>query len=186
MNKQVTSKQEILEACRAIVAELGVHALNMRNVAKRCDVAVGSLYNYFSSKDDLMTQVVESIWEEIVFRDFDRSEQSDFLRSVGDLFRNISTGSQRYPLFLMMHSMNIASSDKMRARQAMKRFFSLIEQRLLEVLDKDPRVDQEIFTAEFSKEEYVRFIFSSILTAIVDRSESCLFLLELIRRTIYK
>ncbi len=94
MNKQVTSKQEILEACRAIVAELGVHALNMRNVAKRCDVAVGSLYNYFSSKDDLMTQVVESIWEEIVFRDFDRSEQSDFFE-IGR--RSVSKYQHRKP-----------------------------------------------------------------------------------------
>ena len=51
MNTIVTSKEAILAECRAIVMEKGISSINMRSVAAACGVAVGSLYNYFPSKD---------------------------------------------------------------------------------------------------------------------------------------
>lgn len=54
MSKTVTSKESILVACKDIVRESGMPVLNMRNVAQRCQVAVGSIYNYFPSKEDLI------------------------------------------------------------------------------------------------------------------------------------
>ena len=50
MNKAVTSKEEILEVSRSIAASKGITAVNMRTVASECGIALGSLYNYFTSK----------------------------------------------------------------------------------------------------------------------------------------
>lgn len=65
INTVVTSREAILAACREMVAEQGLGAIGMRAVAARCGVAVGSLYNYFPSKDALLAAAVESVWEEI-------------------------------------------------------------------------------------------------------------------------
>lgn len=54
MNKIVTSKENILKASREIASKDGLQSINMRNVAKHCGVAVGSIYNYFPSKADLI------------------------------------------------------------------------------------------------------------------------------------
>ena len=59
MNKVVTSKEDILAVSKEMVAENGVQAINMRNVARQCGVAVGSVYNYFPSKNDLMIAVID-------------------------------------------------------------------------------------------------------------------------------
>lgn len=40
----------------------GGRALTIRNVASRCHVAVGTVYNYFSSKDELMAHVMLEDW----------------------------------------------------------------------------------------------------------------------------
>ena len=65
INKVVTSEEAILQACRQMVSEEGIQAINMRAVARRCDVALGSLYNYFSSKEELVTSTIESVWRDI-------------------------------------------------------------------------------------------------------------------------
>ena len=54
MNTVITSKEAIMQVCRRIVAEKGMNALNMRLVADECGIALGTLYNYFADKDDLI------------------------------------------------------------------------------------------------------------------------------------
>ena len=66
MNKTVTSKEEILDKSREIIAEKGVSAINMRTVATQCGIAVGSLYNYFASKSELMSAAVEAVWLSLI------------------------------------------------------------------------------------------------------------------------
>ena len=53
MNRVVTSKEAILDVSRNIAATQGLKAINMRNVAKECNVAVGSIYNIFLLKENL-------------------------------------------------------------------------------------------------------------------------------------
>ena len=58
---------ELREAFSDAIAQLksdaeGLDSLNMRSVARACQVALGSLYNYFPSKDDLLLATVESVW----------------------------------------------------------------------------------------------------------------------------
>ena len=66
MNTSVTSEKDILEACRQLVSDKGLSFLNMRAVAKSCGVALGSLYYYFPSKNDLLIATIESVWEDIL------------------------------------------------------------------------------------------------------------------------
>ena len=65
MRSVVISREVILTASRTMLREKGWAAINMRSVAAQCGVAVGSLYNYFSSKTELVAATVESVWEEI-------------------------------------------------------------------------------------------------------------------------
>lgn len=64
MRTAVISRDAILEASRGLLRERGWSALNMRSVAAECGVAVGSLYNYFPSKTELVMATVESVWQD--------------------------------------------------------------------------------------------------------------------------
>lgn len=50
MNKVVTSKEEILQTSRELIQKKGWSAVSIRSVASACDVSIGSIYNYFDSK----------------------------------------------------------------------------------------------------------------------------------------
>ena len=73
MNTIVTSKEEILKISRDMIQQQGWSAVNIRSVAAACGVSVGSIYNYFDSKAELMGAVVESVWHEIFHRPEDES-----------------------------------------------------------------------------------------------------------------
>lgn len=51
-------RQEILDAAEAIFAARGIEAATIEDIAKKADFAVGSIYNFFSGKNDLVCQVL--------------------------------------------------------------------------------------------------------------------------------
>ena len=63
MPKIITDLQkDILAEARGILFSQGYEALAMRRVAAACHVAVGTVYNYFPSKDMLVAQVILADW----------------------------------------------------------------------------------------------------------------------------
>ena len=61
-NKPTISKEIILDAACQLASEKGAGALNIRSVASRCGVAVGSVYNYYPNKSELVADAVEKFW----------------------------------------------------------------------------------------------------------------------------
>ena len=59
-------REEILQATREMIAEKGYGGLNIRDIAKKCGIATGTFYNYFSSKQAAIAAIMEEDWR--VFR----------------------------------------------------------------------------------------------------------------------
>ena len=57
---QIPARREhIISTARNLIAELGIQAITMRDLAIRCDVAVGTLYNQFGSRDGVIAAALE-------------------------------------------------------------------------------------------------------------------------------
>lgn len=53
---------QIQDVAARILAEHGYEKLTMRGVARRCGMAVGTIYNYYSCKDDVVRDVMLRDW----------------------------------------------------------------------------------------------------------------------------
>lgn len=186
MNKTLTSREAILSAGKEIVSQSGIQALNMRELAQKCGISVGSIYNYFPSKEDLIIATVESIWTEIMYDSIGFHSKLGFTENLLFLFESIQKGSKKYPSFFSVHSMSFANIDKNKGREVMNRYFSLIKKGLIKALDQDPNVRKDAFSDKFTKSDFADFVFSNILTLLMLEESSCGCLLEIVRRTIYK
>ena len=60
LNIAITSKEAILERSRERMKKDGWMAVNIRGLAEDCGVSVGTIYNYFDSKSDLLAATIES------------------------------------------------------------------------------------------------------------------------------
>ena len=63
MNKEKQSKGEVTrlaveEAAISLFLEQGYHATSMRQIAKRAGLALGGIYNHFSSKDEIFEAII--------------------------------------------------------------------------------------------------------------------------------
>lgn len=186
MNKTITSQEAILCAGKEIVLEKGLQGLNIRDVARRCGVSVGSIYNYFPTKSDLIVATIESVWKEIMHGYKVCENQHHFVDIIQSLFFNIQKSSEKYPSFFSAHSMSVATIDQEKGRESMNKYFLHMKKGLLATLNADSRVKDDAFPPTFTKEDFIDFIFSNLLTLLMKQASSCDFLLEVIRRIIYK
>ena len=60
----ITKRAAILEATLALISEHGFHGTAMSMIAEKADVGAGTIYRYFDSKEDLITQLYLEIKRE--------------------------------------------------------------------------------------------------------------------------
>lgn len=186
MNTIITSKKAILDQSRMLVTTQGWQAVNIRNVAAACGVSVGSIYNYFASKSDLVTATVESIWHDIFHFSECEADFDSFTDCVQWIFDSIKTGSEKYPGFFTSHAMLFLRDDKTNEQQLMAQSWEHIQTELYHILKKDKNVRPDAFNSILTPQKFVDIIFSLIISALIRHNYDSSSILELIRRVIYE
>jgi AcrR family transcriptional regulator len=59
-------QQLILSKAKEILYNEGYMNLTMRNVSKACDIALGTIYNYYPTKKDLVIEMMTEYWHEYI------------------------------------------------------------------------------------------------------------------------
>lgn len=186
MNSKSISQEGILSAGKEIVAQGGIAALSIRSIAQRCNISVGSVYNYFFSKGELVIATIESIWQEIIYDSKAMPSELGFSDHILYLFKNIQKGFEKYPAFFTVHPMSLAQSHKKSGREVMQHYFTGMKDGLLRALEQDPHAKKDLFNETFTLPDFVDFIFSNILTLLIQGKTSCDYLLEIVRRVVYE
>lgn len=185
MNHSVTSRQEILRVSRELMAQKGWPAVNIRGVAGACGVSVGSIYNYFASKEELVGAVVESVWQDIFRRPQDPDVFQDAQACVAWLYQCMDQGSRDYPDFFTLHAVSFLPGEKFQGKQRMQKVWGHILEQLCQVLRSDKKIRPDAFDQRLSLEQFADVIFSLMLSALVRRDYNPTGVQEIIRRTLY-
>lgn len=185
MNTVVTSKEEILKTSRELIRQQGWSAVSIRSVAAACGVSVGSIYNYFESKADLMRAAVESVWFEIFHRPEDRAVFQDTQACMAWMYERMAYGCRQYPGFFTLHSLGFLQGDKAAGKQRMQWAWRHIQEELCAVLRQDARIRPDAFREQFTVEAFADVLFSLMLSALLKEDYDPAPVLEIIRRTLY-
>lgn len=179
------SKEKILIFSREIVAEEGLNALSIRKLASRCDLAVGSIYNYFPSKDDLLIETIESVWEDI-FRIDDKSLAfNDFIKYIDHVLDHLISGIKKYPNFFNIHSLSFKSKNKDKAKSSMDVYLEKLKKEMICALNEDKKIKQATFNDTFSKDDLIKYILTTSICFIVDKNYDKDLFLKVIEKIIY-
>ena len=96
---QAARRARVLEAAMALATEGGYDAVQMRDVASRAQVALGTIYRYFASKDHLLAACQLETWRELERRLDGRPLTGDTASErVSELFRRLMRRVEREPL----------------------------------------------------------------------------------------
>jgi AcrR family transcriptional regulator len=96
---QAARRARVLEAAMVLATEGGYDAVQMRDVASRAQVALGTIYRYFASKDHLLAACQLETWRELERRLEGRPLSGDTASErVSELFRRLMRRVEREPL----------------------------------------------------------------------------------------
>ena len=91
-------RQRILDAAVRLASEGGYDAVQMREVAVRADVALGTLYRYFASKEHMLVSALAEHVADLRARLVERPPRGeDDAARVMDVIRRVTRALQREP-----------------------------------------------------------------------------------------
>ena len=149
-------REKLLEEAKRQVMELGYSSMTIRSVASACGVGVGTVYNYFPSKDILIASFILEDWF-ICKQAIDEGCRENMttemaLRSIYD---GLNIFLSKYEVLFKDESAGVAFSASF-SKERHKMLCNQIAQPLLPFCQKQTRVKAE-FLAEFVAESLLNW-----------------------------
>lgn len=164
MPKKIANPEElILKHASELISEEGYKNFNIRNVAERSGLSIGTIYNYFSNKNDLIAHLIEFHWEEFYSRiDEFVNGKTDFCQAIKNLyddFVKFATGFQR--LLIELNFQVFSFND---GRKKQNDFILRLIQKLADNIEQN-YVEQNLITLNnrLSSKELSEFIVSNFI-----------------------
>lgn len=186
VNTVVTSREQILQVCRELIQQQGWSAVSIRSVAGACGISVGSIYNYFQDKSQLVGATVESVWLDIFRIPPGQTPFDNILDCVGWMFACMEEGSRRYPNFFSMHSMAFLGEGKAEGQKRMAQSWAHMRQGIAAVLASDQKISPDAFAEGFTREDLAQILFSLLLSALMRHDYDPVPIQTMLRRLLYK
>lgn len=185
MNNIVTSKEDILKASRELIRKKGLNSINMRSVADEANIAVGSIYNYFKSKEELTIAVIVSVWADIFHSSDISLESESFINSIDSIFKILEKGDKKYPHFFALHSTIIFGKNKDKSIDIMMNMIKHIKDSMHKTLINDKNIRKDAFNDNLNADKFIDIIFSFIMDSMMKGNYDSSSIKEIIKRTIY-
>lgn len=186
MNKTITSRDAILKVAKEIAYKEGISKLNIRGVASACGVSVGSIYNYFPTKGDLIIVVIEEFWKDIFERGMcNHHNEVCFIQFFQEIYIRFYDYLKIFKEDLLNQISFLSKSEREKGRVLESQYLNGIRGVMLFHLEKDQGINNEIWTEDFTKEKFVDFMFQNMFSMLKSNESDISFFKEIIIKLLY-
>lgn len=186
-NKPIINKQQILDTAFDIASTSGLSGLSIRDVARACNVAVGTVYNSYPTKNDLVNDVVGRFWNEALA---DRmplaASGEDFISFCQELARQLAEALTKFRDDWLTEIAALDAQGLASARKREEACFDHIRRGLAFALDHDPKIATDRLHGALAPEPLCAFVWDSMLSSIKRGDIACETLFALLRSTVYE
>lgn len=179
--KDDTLRGTLLGFARGIADTDGIDAVNIRTIARKAGVATGTVYNYFSDKDEILLALTEEYWRQTLLEMKTAITADSFCGQLEEIFFFLKEriGQSAGKLMGSLGNVGMAGQARMGSMQ------SELEAALVRRMEQDPDVRKDIWNEAFTKEELARFIMGNIMMLLRAKAPDIDFLIIVIKRMLY-
>ncbi len=142
--KQRARRDRVIQVALDLAAEGGYDAVQMRDVASRADVALGTIYRYFTSKDQLLISAMSDWTGQLRGRLAQRPPRGvDPVSQITDILGRACRSLERHPRLTaaLVRAMSSADVGVIEANQQVGAHIRGMIEPLLDELDPETRED---------------------------------------------
>ena len=178
--KDDTLRDTLLESARQLTETAGISAVNIRSLARRAGVATGTVYNYFSSKDEILLALTEEYWRQTLSEMKTAVTSHDFCGQLREIFGFLKERIDQSAGKLMGSLGNVETQGL----QSMESMQSALEQDLVQKMAQDPGIRDDIWNETFTREQFAHFILMNMMVLLKSGAADIDFFIMIIQRTI--
>ena len=179
--KDAELRKTLLSCARNIECSEGVDAISIRRLAAEANIAVGTVYNYFDSKQEVLLVLTEEYWKETLTQMQERISDERFSDQLGEIIAFLRSRLNDCAVILMRGLRDDVETGRIRMASMQK----VLRKALVERINRDSAISQSVWTESFTKEAFADFVFSNILTLMQQKEVSEDVFLEIVKRTLY-
>lgn len=160
-------KETILKEAMNIAHSEGLSKISMRKIANRCDIALGTIYNYYPTKADIVLDLVEGFWM-TCFKDFNKlcSEELDFFEQIEQIYFHILSYLKRFEGHCLEYLNGLPSINKDEGKKREAEFMN----KIVDVFSKLYLTHKSEFNTDviekFNEVDIARFILDNVIAML--------------------
>ncbi len=186
-NKAVISREHILKTAYSLFKEDDSASLSIRRVASACGVSVGSIYNYFPTKADLVAETIGMFWRESLHQEmFIAASNENFVdfceRLLGDLRRTLAEFRSEW--IEKLTSLDTESLREVRKRE--EAAFRHIRKGLAVAIRSDKTINLGALGGNDGADKLAALVWNSMVSSLEHGDNACETLFALMRAALYR
>ena len=175
----INPKEKILKEAYLLLKEQGYESFSMRELASRCNIGIGTVYNYFKNKMAIVGELFNDKWKytiesikEIRYKDISFEEKlrqiyyklEDFLMYHKEIFFELNK-FQRKEKVQNKKEEHVTEGEECSRRYTMEELHSVLEEIIKENKNKDE------ISVKIEERKLASFIMSNMVNIIMGRME---------------
>ncbi|MBU5438035.1 TetR/AcrR family transcriptional regulator [Tissierella sp. MSJ-40] len=183
MYNNENQKDTILSVAKDIAAKQGITKINIRSVAQNSGIAIGTVYNYFPSKGDLLVAVIEDFWEgAFVNIDWQSLSNSNFYDNLEKIYDSLHLYLNSFKENWLEQLSLLKTQEKLIGKQKENEYFGKIQSRIMTLIDMDDSLRSYPWTESFSKQKISEFIFENMLIMLKKGEKDISFFMMVLKK----
>lgn len=174
-------RETLLQCARTLVDIKGIDCVSIRSIAQKADVSVGTVYNYFSNKDEILLALTQQYWEQALLSIKVKVTADSFCGQLEEIFALLKEEIAHSAGKLMSSLAHLDSAGE----QHMTDMQASLERALIVRMEQDAHIRSDIWDDAFTKEELARFVMMHMTLALRMRANDIRFLIAMLHRTLY-
>ena len=179
--RSVITSEEILEQAYQLACEQGLRSLSIRSIAAACDVSVGTVYNSYASKTEL-------IWQRAfaeTMKTLAAHDGNDFIAFCEALSQSLKSALKEFRKEFLSDLSALSESDRLSTQKREQQSFIHARAGIKQALLSDPKVKQDQLTGALAPDALVALVWETLIDSARDDMGYDKTLFELLRATLY-
>lgn len=172
----------LLELANRIECEEGIDAINIRRLASDANIAVGTVYNYFDSKQEVLLALTEEYWKSALLEMRANITATRFSQQVDQMIVFLRGKMNDCAEVLMRSLHDDAATGKIR----MAKMQDALRNALIERLNEDAFINAQIWNPPLTKEAFTGFVLSNIVLLLQQKDTDAKAFITIIDKILYQ